>query len=177
MARIVRLAPPVLLALATLAACGDDTVLTGESSAVAETTAPAAPVVVLRYALDGGCVVLGPNCPTYTVWSDGRVDVSRTGVDGDPEVTGSVPATAVDEWRNATDGLDPDVLATEVGPGVCNSCVDGADITLTVTMPDGEIVLESTELEFDPQHPLFAALETLMVQVRAVGELPLIEQG
>ena len=54
--------------------------------------------------------------------------------------------------------LDVAALSSEVGPGTCNSCVDGADITVTIELPGGPVVLDSTKLQFDPTHPVFAAL-------------------
>ncbi len=175
----------VVAAMAGLGACGDDTVLTrataptdSTSSAIAASpTTGAAPAVVLRYAMTGGCEVLGPNCPTYTVWSDGTVELSRTGVDGPPEVTGHIPAAEVATWFASVHDLDAATLATQVGPGTCNSCVDGADITATVALPGGPVVLDSTALAFDPANPTFAALEHLMVDVRAVGDLTVRNGG
>ncbi|MFM2078586.1 MAG: hypothetical protein RJA49_2476 [Actinomycetota bacterium] len=149
--------------VAILAGCGDDTVV--------------APRVVLRYATTGGCVVLGPNCPTYTVWMDGTVDVSRTGIDAPPEITGRVPAAEVQEWFASVQDLDPAALAAQVGPGTCNSCVDGTDIVATIERSGGPVTLDSTQLAFDPSDPTFAALERLMVDVRAVGALPLRGDG
>ena len=162
----------------SLAGCGDDTVVAPRSTdTVATPDTVAAPTVVLRYATTGGCVVLGPNCPTYTVWSDGTVDVSRTGVDAAPEITGHVPATEVQAWFASVHDLDATALAAQVGPGTCNSCVDGTDIVATVELPGGSVTLDSTKLAFDPADPTFAALERLMVDVRAVGALPLREGG
>jgi hypothetical protein len=170
-----RLLALTLSATAMLAACGDDSVVGGSTAATStQATAPAAaPTVVLRYVTDGGCVVLGPNCPTYTVWSDGKVEISRTHVDGPAEITGNVSPDRVAQWFASVQGLDVAVLAAKVGPGVCNSCVDGADIVATIELPDGPVVLDSTKLAFDPTDPTFAALGSLIAEVQAVGELPI----
>jgi hypothetical protein len=170
----------IVSAGAVLAACGDDAVVGGSTTPTSEavatqpsTTVAATPDVVLRYVTDGGCVVLGPNCPTYTVWSDGKVEIGRTHVDGPAEITGNISPDRVAQWFASVQGLDVAALAAKVGPGVCNSCVDGADIVATIELPGGPVVLDSTKLQFDPANPTFAALGTLMAEVQAVGELPI----
>ena len=177
-----------IVLLTSLAACGDDSVDLGSSTdstvpgntAAPATAAPAtaapAPFVALTWADDGGCVVMGPNCPTYVVWSDGTVEISRTGEDGDPEVTGSIPESQVATWLATVAELDAAALADEVGPGSCNSCVDGADTLLTVHTDAGDVTLDSTKLAFDPANRFFADLEQLMSGVRAVGDLPLVNR-
>jgi hypothetical protein len=172
--RVLALAT-VLAAFTALGGCGDDSTVSQRSSPTPDTIP--APAVVLRYATTGGCVVLGPNCPTYTVWNDGTVEVSRTGVDGPAEITGHIPATKVRTWFATVRDLDAAALAAHVGPGTCNSCVDGADIVATVELPAGPVVLDSTKLAFDPADPTFAALERLMTDVRAVGALPVRSGG
>lgn len=167
-----------IVLLASLTACGDDRVVGGSSvdTTTPATTAPT-PFVALTWADDGGCVVMGPNCPTFVVWSDGTVEISRTGEDTEPEVTGSIPAIVVATWLESVADLDVAALADDVGPGSCNSCVDGADTLLTVHTANGDVTLDSTELAFDTEHEFFAELERLMAGVRAVGELPLIERS
>jgi len=160
------------LAISVLTGCGDDSVVGSEP-----TSTVAAPAEVLRYVTTGGCEVLGPNCPTWSVWDDGTVYLWRTAVGGDPEITGTIPVAAVADWQAAADDIDLEALTDEVGPGSCNSCVDGADIVVTVHRADGDVVLDSTELAFDPSADAFAALDTLMIAVRGIGELPLEEAG
>lgn len=166
------LALVVPLALLGVTACGDDTVVGSDPS-----TTVAAPAEVLRYVTTGGCEVLGPNCPTWSVWDDGSVQVWRTAVGGEPEITGAIPVATVAAWQAVADRIDLDALTAEVGPGTCNSCVDGADIVVTVHGHDGDVVLDSTELAFDTGNEVFAALEALMTAARGVGELPLEEAG
>ena len=163
------LALPV--ALFAVAACGDDTVATTTPS-----TVPAS-AEVLRYVTTGGCEVLGPNCPTWSIWDDGTVQVWRTAVGGEPEITGTIPTATVAAWRAVAADIDLAALTDEVGPGTCNSCVDGADIMVTVHRDDGDVVLDSTELAFDPDQAVFAALDTLLTAARTVGDLPLEEAG
>ena len=97
--------------LASLAACGDDSIDdgaagAGSTNATAPPTTVPAPFVAMRWVDSGGCEVMGPNCPTYTVWSDGKVEISRTGDDAPAEVTGTVPASEVQAWLTSVADLD-----------------------------------------------------------------------
>lgn len=166
--------------LLSITACGDDTVEPAQAvdpTTAATPTSVAAPVEVLRYVTTGGCEVLGPNCPTWSIWDDGTVQIWRTAVGGEPEITGTIPLSAVAAWQAVADRIDLTTLSAEVGPGTCNSCVDGADLVVTVHRPEGDVVLDSTDLAFDPTNEVFAALEALMTAARTVGELPLEEAG
>ena len=168
------------LAVVVLAACGDDSVVPGQAADTSMPATPstvAAPEEVLRYVTTGGCEVMGPNCPTWSIWNDGTVQVWRTAVGGEPEITGSSPGSAIDAWQTVADDIDLAALTAEVGPGACNSCVDGADLVVTVHRAGGDVTLDSTEMAFDPANEVFAALESLMTTARTVGELPLEEAG
>ena len=151
--------------LFALAACGDNST-TGDTST-------ATPTEVLRYETTGGCLMMGPNCATYVVYSDGTVEIYRTGENAPAEVVGSIPAAELSAFLDSVKDTDFAGLVSEVGPGTCNSCVDGIDIKATITFADGPIELDSTIVNFDINHALFANLETLMEDVRAVGELEL----
>lgn len=170
-----------LLGLLLVAACGDDnstsnTTATSSDDTTVETTAPAA-TEALRYVTTGGCLMMGPNCATYVVYSDGTVEVYRTGENTPAEVVGSIPAAEITAFLDSVQDTDFDALATEVGPGTCNACVDGIDVIATLTFADGPVTLDSTVVNFDLSHPFFANLETLMEDVRAVGELPIQQRG
>ena len=168
--------------LASLAACGDDSIDdgaagAGSTNATAPPTTVPAPFVAMRWVDSGGCEVMGPNCPTYTVWSDGKVEISRTGDDAPAEVTGTVPASEVQAWLTSVADLDVAALTAAVGPGSCQSCVDGADNLVTVHTSNGDISVDSTKLAFDQSNDFFAGLERLMNDVRAVGTLPLVTRN
>lgn len=168
------------VAAVALVACGDDSVLPSQPADTAATTTPStvpAPAEVLRYVTTGGCEVMGPNCPTWSIWDDGTVQVWRTAVGGEPEITGTIPVTAVAAWQAVADDIDLAALTAAVGPGTCNSCVDGADNVVTVHRSTGDVVLDSTEFAFDTGNEVFAALDTLMAAARTVGDLPLEEAG
>lgn len=161
--------------LAFAAACGDDDE-SSATTAAAETTEAAEPEVVLRYEAIGGCQMMGPNCPTYEVYDDGTVTIARTGENQPPEITGSIPADEILAFLDGAASIDFVALADRVGPGTCQSCVDGVDTMITMELPSGEVTLDSTVVNFDPAEPFFADLETLMTDVRAVGELSLVQR-
>ncbi len=168
--------------LGSLAACGDDSVEgTGSAAPTAAPTAPPTtlppPFVALRWVDSGGCEVMGPNCPTYVVYSDGAVEISRTSDAAPPAVTGSIPQAEVQAWLESVADLDVDALAASVGPGSCQSCVDGADNVVTVHTSAGDVTVESTKIAFDQSNEFFAGLERLMTDVRAVGDLPLVTRN
>ena len=168
------------ITVVTLTACGDDSVVPSEAadtSALATTSTVPTPQEVVRYVTTGGCEVMGPNCPTWSIWDDGTVHVWRTAVGGAPEISGTIPVAAVSAWQAVAADIDLAALTAEVGPGTCNSCVDGADLVVTVHRAGGDVTLDSTELAFDPTNEVFAALESLMTEARTVGELPLEEAG
>lgn len=121
--------------------------------------------------------MMGPNCATSVVYTDGSVEIFRTGESAAAEVTGSIPEAEISAWLESVADLDVDALTIEVGPGTCNACVDGIDVKLTIGLADGPVVLDSTITNFDPEHPFFANLDTLMTDVTAVGELPIQQRG
>ncbi len=132
---------------------------------------------MLRYETTGGCLMMGPNCATYVVYSDGTVEIYRTGENAPAEVVGSIPAAELSAFVDSVKDTDFQGLVGKVGPGTCNSCVDGIDIKATIALSDGPIELDSTVVNFDLSHSLFANLESLMEDVRAVGELELQQRA
>lgn len=167
-----------VIGIGSLAACGDDSPTTAPTAAPTTgptTTEPAEKVEAVRYETIGGCQMMGPNCGTWVVYADGTVEIYRTGENEPAEITGSIPAAEIAAYLESVKGTDFQALAEEVGPGTCQACLDGVDITLTLGLDSGPVVLESTVVNFDLEHPFFVNLETLMNDVWAVGELP-IEQ-
>jgi len=160
--------------LLAVASCGDDNSTTRDTTV--ETVAPERTEVV-RYESTGGCLMMGPNCATYVLYSDGAVEIYRTGEGLPAEVVGSIPEAEVDAFLDSVKDTDFAALATEVGPGTCNSCVDGIDIMLTLTLAGEPVSLDSTVVNFDLNNDFFANVETLMEDVRAVGELAVRQRG
>ena len=166
----------VTAGLLTLAACGDDNKTSNDTQTTVDTAAPA-PAEVVRYEATGGCLMMGPNCATYVVYADGTVEIYRTGENAPAEVVGSIPEAEVSAFLESVQDVDFEALAAEVGPGTCNACVDGIDVILTLGLPAGSTTLDSTIVNFDPANDFFANVETLMEDVRAVGELDIQQRG
>lgn len=167
----------VAVCLTALAACGDDSSSSSDGTVAPTTTvAPAEKVEGVRYEVNGGCQMMGPNCATYVIYTDGTVEIYRTGENLPAEVTGSIPAEEIAAYLDSVKDVDFQALADEVGPGTCNACVDGVDMKVTIGL-DEPVVLDSTVVNFDPENQFFVALDSLMQDVYAVGELPIQQRG
>jgi hypothetical protein len=165
------------LALLGVASCGSDSPVTDGTAGDPTSTASEEPQVAFQYETNGGCQMMGPNCPTYVVYSDGGVEVIRTGESAPAEITGSIPEAEITAFLAAMSGVDVAALTTDVGPGSCQSCLDGVDTKVTIQLDGGPVVLDSTVMNFDPENDVFASIERLMTDVRAVGELSLQQRG
>ncbi len=177
--RLTRAALLITTSLVALAACGDDATSTSSDSTAAapsETTTPAERAVGLRYEVNGGCQMMGPNCATFVIYTDGTVEIYRTGENAPAEVTGSIPAAEISAYLDSIKDVDFQALAEEVGPGTCQACVDGVDTKVTIGL-DEEVLLDSTIVNFDIENQFFANLDSLMQDVYAVGELPIQQRG
>jgi hypothetical protein len=178
---IRRIPAVVLLATLAVTACGDDSDATDttstESSSPGSTPPSSADGPVLIYEATGGCQMMGPNCPRYEVFADGRVEIYRGGENEPAEVTGTVDAETVAAFLATADreASDFDAFVERLGEGTCLACLDGVDILLDVKINGKSQSLNSTVVSFDSSEPFFEALDTLIAEVSAVGELP-IEQ-
>ena len=103
--------------------------------------------------------MMGPNCATYVIYSDGSVEVYRTGENKPAELTGQLEDGEIDAFLAGAASIDFEALAAEVGPGTCNACVDGIDVVLTMALPDGEVQLDSTVINFDLEQPFLYLLD------------------
>ncbi|MDO9175425.1 MAG: hypothetical protein Q7V62_11525, partial [Actinomycetota bacterium] len=90
-----------VIGISLLAACGSDS----DSGSSDTTTAPPAPVEALRYEANGGCQMMGPNCATWVVYTDGRVEIFRTGENAPAEITGSIPEAEISAWLESVADL------------------------------------------------------------------------
>ncbi len=166
--------------LAMLAACGE----TGGSGPVAAEPVPV--VAVVEY---GGCAMMGPNCVTALVWSDGTVHLHRSGVlsgpdpdpisalaAAEPELVLSVPSAPVEAFGETVSATDLERLRSRLAPGTCNACVDGIDLTVHTATPSGVVTFSSAQVRFEPSEPFFAALDDVWQTVRAGGSLPLVQR-
>lgn len=158
--------PLASLALATLlflAACGDTTVT--EASTQPPDTEPA----TVTIAQDGGCQVMGPNCPTFEIDRDGTLRLYRTG-QADVVSETTVDPIVIEELWEQIGTVDIADLSARVGPGTCQACVDGVDTVITYSMGGEEIRLDSTVIAFDSSEPFFAVVnETLEAAAEAVS--------
>ena len=67
----------VTTGLLAIAACGDDNKTQNTPQDTTVDTATPDHSEVLRYETTGGCLMMGPNCATYVVYSDGAVEIYR----------------------------------------------------------------------------------------------------
>ena len=175
---------------AILASCGaeggdagvDEPVVTVTSS----TTAPemlAEPVPLLVVAEVGGCYMMGPNCTTTLVMSDGSFGVYRN----DPVDVMAVPESLDEaEYRGAVDvadlartvaATDFTTLRASLGPGECMACVDGIDYRVRVFTGAGPEDLASVDYEFDEAIAFFAELAEVRRAAAAAGTLELVPRS
>jgi hypothetical protein len=175
-----------------LAACGGaaDEGRAGDTakipSSVPTSVAPpglAEPVPLLVIAELGGCYMLGPNCATAVVMSDGSFEVFRNdpadvlampGEAAAAEFSGTIDVAPLARTMVATDF---DVLRANLGPGECRACVDGIDYLVRFYTADGEEDLDSATHRFDTDLDLFAQLEAVREAVFAAGTLEVVPRG
>ena len=121
------------------------------------TTAPGPRTLVVTITEDGGCFMMGPNCATYLVYSDGSVELMRTRELGEPEATTTVDPDAIQEVTDLLASTDPETLRASLPEGECQGCFDGIDTTFTYETTDGQVSFASTEVELVLSESLFAA--------------------
>jgi hypothetical protein len=177
----------LLLASACGDAAGDVGVETTAPTEASTTTTPSQilsePVPLVVLAEVGGCYMLGPNCATTLVMSDGRFGAFRN----DPADVIAVPATlegadytgwadilALSRAIAATDFAE---LRRTLGAGECRACVDGIDYQVRFLTEDGPEDMSSTDHEFDSALDLFAELDALVQVVQTSGALELLPRG
>ncbi len=170
--------PVFAVLLVVLAACGDS----GGPEPVA-----AEPIPVVAVVEDGGCAMMGPNCMTALVWSDGTVHLHRSRalsgpdpisalVAAEPELVLAVPSAPIDAFRETVAAADLERLRARLGPGTCNACVDGIDLTVHAATASGVVTFSSAQVRFEPSEPFFVALGDVWQTVRAAGSLPLLQR-
>jgi len=187
----------ILIFSLAVAACGDDGSNGVEETAsteapvattnlVTSTTATpvlAEPVPLAVVAETGGCFMLGPNCSTTLIMSDGTFGVFRT----DPadvlavpddiaaaDITGQVDVGALARTVSDTDFSS---LRSQLEPGTCQGCVDGIDVTVRFHTAEGVEDLSSVEYDFDSDIDLFQYLQTIQTVIRDSGDLEPLPRG
>lgn len=178
--------------LGLLAGCGAaDGAGYGETSVPLEsstTTAPvpttaATPTPLVVIAEVGGCYMLGPNCRTFVVFSDGTFGAFRNdpaavldaslGLDG-AEYGGTVDVSNLSEAISETDFGE---LRQTLPAGECTACFDGIDYEVRFVTASGAEELSSAVLEFDVSVALFAELDHVIEAVSAAGNLEIRPRG
>lgn len=176
----------IVLAL-LLASCGGseadvaDPEATTTTIVTGETTSPpnenTEPARLLVMAETGGCFMMGPNCATTLLMSDGTFGVFRADPGDVLEVpedisaadfTGQFDVTALTEM---VAGTDFDALLSQLGPGECRACFDGIDISLRIETPSGPLDVLSTDHDFDGNVDFFREIALLQEAIGAAGEL------
>lgn len=159
-----RLAPGLRVlfasALLLLAACGSTQ------------TPPEAGPGMIKIVQDGGCQMMGPNCPTYELSRDGTVRLFRTGEAA--VVSEATLDTAVTDelWHQIAD-TNIAALTERAGPGTCRACVDGVDTVITYTNSEEEVTLDSTMIAFDDGEPFFAVFNEAIEAMAAAAPMPI----
>lgn len=119
---------------------------------------------------NGGCMMMGPNCPHYDLMSDGSFNVLRkTG--GEIANSGAVEKQLVEQWIQATDKTNFKVLLANLGKGECRACYDGVDISYTVLPASKNISFSSTEYQFSNTEEFFIVSEMLHKAMRTAAPL------
>lgn len=141
------------------------------------------PVPLLVIAETGGCFMMGPNCSTTLVMSDGSFGVFRTdpadilAVPGDvssADVSGQVDIRELAGTIADSDFAD---LKSRLEPGTCRGCYDGIDVTVRFHTAAGLVDLDSVEYEFDAGLDLFRHLEAIRTAIRGSGSLEPMQRG
>jgi hypothetical protein len=133
--------------------------------------------------LEGGCMMMGPNCPVYLFSTDGTVHLVRLGYEEEPPIASTTidPAlvAAVTELVNVT---DLDALAGSLPPGECRGCYDGIDVTYVYLATDDPAItvagrFSSTDVELVPTEPLFAATGAALAAAQSgLEDLPIVSR-
>lgn len=132
-------------------------------------SAPARSLIVVE---SGGCVRTGPNCAIYTLYTNGRYELSRhrnfsvtSALEADTreiETTGQLDAGTLNSWLEFTENEDFSVLRDRLAEGACAGCFDGIDylysVILSGTDTETEIAFSSIEYDLDSGEPAIAMM-------------------
>jgi hypothetical protein len=123
----------------------------------------------------GGCLMMGPNCPTYVIRADGQVTLERTGNSGDSVDSAYIdPALTTDlAWQMST--TDFAELRAGLPPGECQGCYDGIDTAFIFRTNQHAVTFSSVETDLDSSEPLFATMWRIVEAASLATEMP-IEQ-
>jgi hypothetical protein len=151
-----------------VAACGSSG---GGSTETTTTVEPIIPYVVVTVVQDGGCMMMGPNCPTYEISSDGSVALYRSGAEQVDQST--IDTALVDAIVAESAGTDLDALRQRLPQGECQGCYDGIDTTFVYQ----EATFSGVDVELVASEPLFAATWDAVAAAGQVLILPVEERS
>ncbi len=155
------------------------------SRAAEPTLAPAEPVPIYAVSEVGGCAMMGPNCLTRLLWSDGTVTVYRqplielplSGLAAlSPEATSQVDPSVPQAVIAAIDAADIDLVIAGLPEGQCWACVDGVDFVLLLATGDGEVRIDSADTALDSAVPLIAELNNAAAAMGQNTDLPIVSR-
>jgi hypothetical protein len=146
---------------------------TEPTTTTSTTTIPPVPTLVFTVELDGGCMMMGPNCAGYRFFSDGTVELYRTNQDTDAaEHDSTIDMSLVSAVSEELGSVDLTELRAMLPEGECRGCYDGIDTTYIYERTDGQTEFDSTKVELLSSIPLFGATETaLLAAQEALAQL------
>lgn len=133
--------------------------------------------IVVTVEQTGGCVMMGPNCPTYVLRANGRVDLYRTGNLDTPVDSTIVEEALVMDLQGQISKTDFVTLRTRLPQGECQGCYDGIDTTFLFSTPSSVISFDSIETELVASEPLFAMVWDIVTFASETTELALMEHS
>lgn len=151
-----------------LAACSEPSVNT--SSPELTPTSNQQAELILTIDTNGGCMMMGPNCPRYELMSDGSFKVLRQAA-GEIANSGQVDMQLVEQWLNVANKTDFKALLASLGEGECRACYDGVDVNYTILPQSKNINITSTEYEFSPTQDFFRVSNAVHVAMREAAPL------
>lgn len=149
----------------------DGTATTGANATTAMIPEPAVPVVTIVD--EGGCFMAGPNCATYAVFSDGTVEVLRTGEPDTIEATTVVDADLAMTIHDLVATTDLEALRSGLPEGEMTAAYDGVDTTFIYRTDADDVMFSSAVVELVESEPLFAATWKVRRLAAASVELPM----
>lgn len=169
---MIRLVSPIAGFALVVAACG------AAGGAFSSTTTSTEPDrIILTVEQSGGCMMMGPNCPTYVVYADGHVDLYRTG-----EPDSLVDTTFVDESL-VTDVIteialtDFTALRRRLPAGECQGCYDGIDSVFVFPGASGDVTFDSITEELNSSEPLLANVWDIVAAAAESTNMPLEQRS
>ena len=118
----------------------------------------------------GGCVQIGPNCAEHSLFSDGRVSVTRNNSDT-IEAEGTIDLGQVNSWLDLVTTIDFDSLKARLQQGICAGCLDGIDYEYTIQLDGDTTEFNSIMYNFDEAEPFFAMTNGMYEAMRNAAPL------